>query len=369
MLFKGDNLYNSMMNGPSNNLSFGSSLGFGGGMGSGFSNRQVLVHGRTVNNPAFQRNMEKSRREANEFMARMQGRSLSEKLDELERMRSKHNRVTGLILVVVLAIFTIPFVGAFTGNRMLASGMPILMMIGLPLILFLSTKNNSFSTKNFKALYKSMFVQDILSKKFENVYYTWDTGFPSESVMMFRLCRLGNRYSSEDYICATYRGVRFETSDVLIQQHTSSGKSSHTTTYFRGRMFVFDLPKTIEASIRIFPEMYAYHPSTDRRAEKLDMENVAFNKMFNVYASDPHYAFYLLTPDFMERIMYLKQKYGGILLNFMGNKLFVGIMSGRNAFDAVMNKEINYPDEMAKVAADADVIIDLMNALEVVPKM
>ena len=304
----------------------------------------------------------------NKKLDEMSGKSLSEKLAELERMRKKQQRGIALAFAGFAALIILSLV-AGAKNSALMSVFVIMSMTIAVLAVVIVAKNGGFKgNADFKALYKSVFVDDVLSRKFQNVFYSWKVGFPDVAVRSFNLVRMGNRFKSEDYICATYKDVKFETSDVLIQQHTSTGKSSHTTTYFQGRMFVFYMPRTIQASVRITPDAFIFHPSSDRKSDRLDMENVFFNKQFDVYASDPHYAFYLLTPAMMEKILYLKGKYGYVILNFEGDRVFAAIPYIKDTFDADMSRAIDYPTDRAKAEAEANVICDLMEVLEAVPR-
>ena len=298
----------------------------------------------------------------------MSGMSLSEKLAVLERMRKKASLGFALLIFFV-AFLIISMLVAGSTHSALFSIVPFVIMFLIGFVLVQATKEGGFgSNDKFKALYKNVFVEDVLGKKYDNLFYSWKAGFPADAVRSFNLVRMGNRFHSEDYICATYKGVKFETSDVTVQQHTSSGKSSHTTTYFKGRMFVFYMPKVIQASIRVTPDAFLYRPTIDHRKDKLDMENINFNKQYNVYASDPHYAFYVITPKMMERILYLKGKYGYIILNFEGDRLFAAIPTVKDTFDADITHAIDYPTDRARAEAEAAVIADIMEVLEAVPR-
>ena len=304
----------------------------------------------------------------NNKLKEMSGKSLSEKLAELERLRKNQQLGFALVIAGFTALLLLTLWAGATNSTLLSSLAIIFMISGVLAVVYIAKNGGFGGNTDFKALYKSVFVEDVLSRKFQNVFYSWKIGFPDMAVRSFNLVRMGNRFKSEDYICATYKDVKFETSDVLIQQHTSTGKSSHTTTYFKGRMFVFYMPRTIQASVRITPDAFIFHPTSDRKSDKLDMENVFFNKQFDVYSSDPHYAFYLLTPAMMERILYLKGKYGYVILNFEGDRVFAAIPYLKDTFDADMSRAIDYPTDRAKAEAEADVICDLMEVLEAVPR-
>ena len=74
------------------------------------------------------------------------------------------------------------------------------------------------TTKKYKELYKEIFVQVPLKKNFDNVFYAWKSGFNEHTVRNFRLFDMGNIFSSEDYLKASYKGINFELSDVTIRK-------------------------------------------------------------------------------------------------------------------------------------------------------
>jgi hypothetical protein len=72
------------------------------------------------------------------------------------------------------------------------------------------------------------------------------------------------------------------------------------------------------------------------------MESVDFNSELKVYAQNEHEAFYILTPDFMEKLMYFDQKYfDKISFSFKENKLYVAIDSRTDSFDIKAFKTID----------------------------
>ncbi|WP_281085781.1 DUF3137 domain-containing protein [Eubacterium ruminantium] len=354
-------LMNSYLNAGSifgaRNIMLGGALGAlsGSAMGIG-SNRSAAA-----NNA--------KRVDVSNYLRTMEGKGLHEKLEILEKARKKSNLTTIVSILAVLALFVGSFFFAGIQRESTSSVVtvfPFLFFI-VCIILLIPNKNSISNKRRFKALYKKIFVNDVLQENFQNLYYAWDEGFGAGAVQSFGLCRLGNIFRSEDYICGTYKGVRFETADVLVQQHTNSGKSSSTVTYFKGRMFAIDIPKNVQALIKVIPKGYLYKAGVSN-STKIETENVSFNNMFNIHSSDAHYAFYVLTPDYMERIMYLKQKYNGIMLTIVGNKIFAGIQTQRDSFDANMQKAIDYPTDKARIEADAFVIKDIMDVLEATPK-
>ena len=178
---------------------------------------------------------------------------------------------------------------------------------------------------------------------------------------------MGNRFHSEDYIAATYKGIAFNTSDVTIKYHSGSGKNSHTTTYFEGRMFEFQYGKPVTGAVQILPDKFAYKPALPGASGKLQMESISFNKDYDVKATNPEEAFYILTPAVMENLQRLNAHYKGFLVSVVGSMIYVGIPShGNNAFDvASSTKKLDYANERRKVHDDAQAIIDIIEYLSI----
>ena len=232
----------------------------------------------------------------------------------------------------------------------------------------MSARNGAELKKKYKQLYKSTFVRQVLEDIFDDVHYEWQTGFPSQLVKDMSLCRMGNRFATEDYLSGSYKGVRFEQADVRVQYHTS-GKNSHTTTYFEGRMFIFDYPYKKVFSVQVFSENFQYRCKNplDFKTNKVHMESEVFNREFDVMAVQDVDAFYVLTPQMLEKITLIRNRYNNVALHFNGNKLFVGINCGMNAFDGDIKRPIDYNAERQQAYQDGRVIMDIIEALEIRP--
>lgn len=236
--------------------------------------------------------------------------------------------------------------------------------------------------KELKQIYKETFVAGTLSEMFDDVEYLWEQGFKREDMKHFALVTPGDSLHSEDLLRGSYKGIHFEQADVRIT-HTSGGKHRHTYVHFDGRMFAFDFPLDI-ASVQIFSSNFGYPaPSPKKLAEqkmnvytswgntgikkeeRIELENVEFNRQFDVRASREHDAFYVLTPHMMEKIQNVHRKYGNVALHFDGQKVYMGFNTSNDAFDMNPNtKKVYYPEEKEKVRKEAEVIIEIIDALD-----
>ena len=297
-----------------------------------------------------------------EFNTDVRSMGVAGSMEELGRIKRQQN-------------FGIVLIGCGVICMVLTVLSPVMILFAFALFLYgiYRTRNTG---RSFKMIYKQLFVEGPLRQNFQNVVYYWDKGFTSDAVREFGLCSMGNRFYSEDYIRATYNGVNFEMSQVKVQQHTSTGKSSHTTTYFDGRMIVIDFPEKMVLSVQIFSDNFAFRARAphNMKMHKIKMESVGFNKRFDVLSASEHDAFYLLTPQFMERMDKLLARYGNVAIHLSGNRMFIGVKEPNNdAFDAKRaTNKISYPEEMAKVQNDIDDIkriITVVRDIRFAPQM
>lgn len=209
--------------------------------------------------------------------------------------------------------------------------------------------------KEMSGLYKDAFVREPLANNFENVFYDPQGGFTEEAIRDFQLCLMGNRHWSEDYIRATYAGVDFEVAEVNVRNVDSDDDS---TTYFQGRMMAFNFPNKLVNSVSVFSKKFKYRPlsRSEAKQDKVELESMQFNNDFDVFSPIQQDAFYLITPQFMERLHFLAGKYESIAMHVVGNRVFLGFNEpGKNIFDANIEVgQLNIDQEMAKVQAEID---------------
>jgi len=279
----------------------------------------------------------------------------NEIVQKLEKMRKQRLLYGKLILVCM--IINIPLI-------MFGSG--IVFFVGIFIIIggtVIFANLSGKVTEEYKKLYKENFVVSILKEKFDNVIYDYKRGLDKNYVEQFGLTSMGNRFSSEDYIKGSYKGIGFEQSEVRIEH---KGRNDDTASiYFTGRMIVFDFPYKEVKSVQVFTERFPHKgtPKINYTMKSVLMESADFKKRFDVLAAEEVEAFYVLTPQFMEKVDFLKEKFNHVAMNFQGNKLYVGIWSGVDAFDGDISRTINYYDEKATIMADVRVITDIIDVL------
>lgn len=94
--------------------------------------------------------------------------------------------------------------------------------------------------------------------------------------------------------------------------------------------------------------------SGQKAEHKIYTENENFNSRFSVYASDEHNAYYILTPQRIEKIMSFADTVNGqVSLVFCDENLFIAVRN-ESMFDANINEPV--ANQTAKITKDAKFI-------------
>ncbi len=204
----------------------------------------------------------------------------------------------------------------------------------------------SIGTSNFQKI-RSQFKNEYLTKIIQEVYkdatYNPTTGLSPEEVYRCGLLKRADRYHSEDLIRGSFSDVSFVTCDLKLEErhvrHTKNGTQVYYVTYFQGRFFELEFPKSFKGKIVVTEGMMM---TWFTNLKKMEMESVEFNKKFNTYSSDEHNTFYVLTPHLMESLLELEhQNPGTIACSFDGPRLTIAINNFRDTFELKMFSEID----------------------------
>ena len=287
-----------------------------------------------------------------------------EDLNEL-REKIKNRYIIGTLILIIIAILLFLFTRTFIFSV-------FEFMFGMAIVIFSTFKLNGEYRKQFK----NKFVLKSLEKKFTYLIYDPYKGIPYSKIAATKMMRMGDRYHSEDYISAKYKDIKFEQSDVHIEEeHKTRDSNGHTTTHyvtiFRGRWMIFDFNKEFKANVQISQKGFSnstvntFWGKKEELFKKVAMESEAFNKKFNVYAQNEHDAFYIITPSLMERIERLAARNKGkLLFCFINNKLHIGIYDNKDSFEpGSVFKQINEQETLNKISEEIETITQFVEEL------
>ncbi len=205
--------------------------------------------------------------------------------------------------------------------------------------------------------YKRLIAEPILNKVFDDYTYRPSQGFSGAQLTSFKLYKDSLKFAkTEDMIEGNYKGIHYCQSDVCRERRSDESKEfAH-----RGRICVYDFIKKLDGEILIANVGNSNIVSFGM--EKVHMESIAFNKRFQVYASNPHIAYYVLTPQFIEYLLELNI-FGEFAMRFSENNIFVLRNNINGIFEADIKHPFDIDYEIGKCYVEIKEIIDFIDIM------
>lgn len=212
------------------------------------------------------------------------------------------------------------------------------------------------------SVYKGMVSKQVLKACFKDAKYEPEKGISRQEFEETKLVKINSQheYKSEDLISGRYAGVEFRQSDVEIYHYEKSGKNRRQVIDVNGRVCSFSFEKDIVGDILIVKDFSKTIRPQDGM-EKVEMEDVDFNKKFDVYAYDAHSVFYLLTPHFMEYIKQIHGKDSSIYISFDGKNLHILRSGSGGIFEPPNSKKFDVKAEVRKSYRQLHEIVELID--------
>ena len=289
--------------------------------------------------------------------------------EQLEKLRRKARRLENAVCVISVLSFPLYLYLFYIAMReeeemslMFAVKMiavAAVVSIGTLTLLWIIIVKHTYDkfNRNFKARYVMQTISRM--KGFENLEYFQKKGFSWDDIRNAAVVDCGHKkyFKSEDLLEGTCDGTRFKISDVTTQKVVRRNKKTRTEEIFSGQvicLYQFDEMKKSSGHLQIFEKSFLSDMSGWKAEHAVQTENEAFNSRFKIYASDEHNAYYILTPQRMEKIMNFADVTGGqVSLVFQDDRLFAAVKRS-SMFDAVMNKPVS--EQTEKIKEDAEFI-------------
>lgn len=296
--------------------------------------------------------------------------------EQLEKMRLKAKNlekvVVVLSVVMLLVYIAIGYLLATQENGIgTLSGMKAVIFIaeiifvvavvavGTGLLLWLIIVKHAYD--KFNLSFKSKYVQQVISsiEGFEKLQYVPKGGFTWDDVRNAAAVNCGDKryYDSEDLLMGEYENIRFQISDVCTRKMVRMSKKNRVEEIFSGQMICldqFDDTKRSNGHIQIFEKKFMSNMIGWKAENEIHTENEIFNSRFSVFAYDEHNAYYILTPQRMEKIMYFADVMNGqVSFVFRDEKLFVAVRRD-SMFDASIDEPVS--KQTKNIIEDAEFI-------------
>jgi hypothetical protein len=171
---------------------------------------------------------------------------------------------------------------------------------------------------------------------FKGFSYHRGEGLSAMELKNSRIFPSFDRMTTDDCFVGRFEGVGLNVSEYHLERLEHHDKSTHYVTVFRGIAVEFELPKSYQGRTLVLADAGIFNVfHHERGLQRIKLEDVVFEKEFEVYASDQIEARYLLTTAFMERLLKLCSLYDGksIQALFEGNKLLLAVNTGKDMFE------------------------------------
>lgn len=278
-------------------------------------------------------------------------------LESLEPKRKKKNIFIG----IALCCFFLPFIVVWLLPQ--ESVALVLFSFCGPVAAIILLVIGAKTFKEYENDYKQLIAKHVLQACFDEANYFPVRGFTKEEFQAAHLIhwRRDFAYHSEDLITGQHAGVEFKQSDIRITHTTGSGKHRKTVVDVDGRLIQFHYKKAIDSRILIVTD--THNATLETGLSKLEMEDVDFNRKFDVYSEDGHSVYYLLTPPFMEYLKKLCELDRNLYISFDGEYLYV-LRSGKGGIFVPPRGRIDVHAEVEKSKQELYEIVKLIEILK-----
>jgi len=281
----------------------------------------------------------------------------------LTALRKKASTMKILAAVCVVSIFLLwiihPLIGASA-------------FIPAFVFAFLYTKAGSKA----KTLLANNITRDIISQVFDGCIYAAQYCLPDETLREAALIPNWDMATGSDLVSAKYKGHAINFSDIELSEEVEREDSDGNTstsyeTKFKGQWMILELGREVPAKLRLRENVGRSGKISkkilgERIENKSDIktENEAFNKRFQILTEDPHSAFYILTPHFIEFIMSADDAANTrTYLCFFENRVHIACDTGKDSFELQKNDGADLDRIRARMRRELSFITSIADEL------
>lgn len=246
---------------------------------------------------------------------------------ELEGMRRKY--LQRFWLLVALSFLIVPAIGFIV---YIMQWDPAVFIFGTVLMIVIAQS----PINSYRQYVKNGIMKDFTGF-FKDFDYLFGNLVDAEKIRFSRLFGNYDRRYGDDYFEGKYKNVTMTISEEKLTQIVRTRKSRHEQTVFDGVIVILSMNKKFKGQT-VVKKDYGWLGNKftcPSGLQRLRLEDPVFERKFEVYSDNQIEARYLLTTAFMERLLRLKQAFGGkkIECSFFDNQLMIAISTSENMFE------------------------------------
>jgi len=289
-------------------------------------------------------------------------------LEAKEKLRQKY--LSRFWFVLLLALFIVPMViiGCYVLSRHFNKNLD-------PSLIFLFVAVVTFILQRPYHYYKKQIKQDIMplfAGYFDGFQYQYGQGLREDELQDSRIFPSFDTFEADDCFKGIYQGVPIRVMEERLKVYHRTKHGRREVTVFKGVAVELDLQKMFTSHTIVLKDSGIFNRlKRFSGLERIRLEDPKFEKIFEVYGSDQIEARRQLTPVFMERILKLKNLYGGksIQFSFYEGKLLIAIKTNQDMFEpfSFFKTNINKP-KIDTVFEQFLTIFEIINILKIAGK-
>lgn len=268
---------------------------------------------------------------------------------EKNKIRNKKNKAMTIyfIISILVAMLALSRMGLFSLFFVF-----LLVIIGLIV--------NSYYSGQFTKIFKSEIINEIIKFFGEDLTYSPSEHITKNEYRDSKLYGSFDRYSGEDLISGKLylseqdqedgNGINIRMSEVHTEDKSTDSKGNTSySTIFKGIFMIVDFNKSFKSSTYVVEDSGILNCLVGISGSKrVKLEDVEFEKIFEVYSEDQIEARYILTPSFMEKLKRLKIKTDGRLrIAFSNHKMYLAISTHDNLLEANLSQSMECSEDLA----------------------
>ena len=216
--------------------------------------------------------------------------------------------------------------------------------------------------KSFEGKLKDKFIKSIC-KCFGNIEYK--NYYSDDELRRFSNVGLFSEFTTsttDDAFAGSYKDVNIE----IIESEFERGSGRNSTTVFKGLLIKLDMNKNFKGHTLLMEDKL-FHKSPLPNLKHTELEDIKFEKRFDVFTDDEVEARYILTPTFMERLTAIRTafKCKNVRCAFYQNQLFIAMSTNQDLFSlGSLIKPVADPKQFTEFCAQFVSVLALIDHLK-----
>lgn len=232
-------------------------------------------------------------------------------------------------------------------------------------VIFLYQTYRNFIVKNFNYEFKNKLLREIITNISPNLDYFPNKFIDKKEFYYPNIYKIADFYGGNDLIEGKFKGVNIKLSDLFLQEEiiTYDEKGNQKVRYetiFKGIFFIADFNKFFTSKTYVLSNKIAFLNKFGNRAY---MDDVEFEKCFKTFTNDQINARYVLTPNFMERVLKIKNYFKKELnFAFLDSKIYIYLEFNYDSFEPKLHNSLIGENSILEIYEKN--ILEILNLVE-----